>query len=122
MAKRKALYKSFKHEGGFVGIPRRVFNSDEYRTLSIKARCLLDELQNICHNHNNGRLVFSNEQASQRLNITRKYIGHAFNELQDAGFIECMTLACHRTGKAREWRLTFQPCNGHEPTDEWRKK
>lgn len=120
MGKKKPLHKNFKHEGGFVGLPRRVFKSTEYRALSCVARCLLDELQHKHVGHNNGRIFFSVGNGMKNLNLSYNTVKNAFNELQKCGFIERSLDADYTNGQAREWRLTYEPCCGREPTDEWR--
>ena len=101
-------------------MPRRVFESPQYRTLSLKARCLLDELQNIHRPGRNGRIVLSYETAARNLGVTYNTVSKAFLELQQTGFISLNLDADHRIGRAREWRLTYEPCNGREPTDDWK--
>lgn len=119
MAKRKANHKHFKHEGGFIGLPRRVFESPAYRDLSLSARCLLDEMQSLHRPQRNGRIGFSITTACERLSITYKTASKAFEELQSHGFIDCMMTANSFGAKAREWRLTYEPYQGKEPTDDW---
>jgi hypothetical protein len=120
MTKRKPLHKKFKHQRGFIGLPRHVFESEQYRTLSLTARCVLDELQNLHRPQRNGRIVLSVERAAIRLNVVENTVRPAFLELQKKGFIERSLDADYTKGRAREWRLTYEPCNGREPTDEWK--
>ena len=122
MGKNKALHRRFQHPGGFVGLPRRVFDSDEYRSLSLTARCLLDELQNIFRPERNGRLVLSNSNAAMRLGVSPKTITKAYNELQNKGFIELNEDSYWRKKQAREWRITYEICDRREPTDEWKDR
>lgn len=117
---KQPLYKSFKHPSGVVGLPRHVFLSDAYRHLSVTARCVLDELQNLYMPSRNGRIGLSVANAAKSLGLTEKTVGKAFHELIRHGFIERMLDANYSKGITREWRLTFQPHNGREPTDEWR--
>ena len=120
MAKKKNLHRRYKHEGGFIGLPTRVFDSPAYRDLSLKSRCLLDELQKVHRAGLNGRIVFSIDMAAQRLSVTPKTASNAFQELVDHGFIERMLDGNWLNGQAREWRLTYEIYNGREPTDEWK--
>ena len=119
--KKKNNHSSYKHAGGFVGLPCRVFKSKEYGELSLKARCLLDELQYICRGDRNGRLVLSVENAAENMSLSYNTAKNAFDELQEAEFIEQMLEHRYTKKQAREWRLTFQPCYGKEPTDCWRR-
>jgi hypothetical protein len=121
MAKKKPNHAHYKHLGGFVGLPRRVFESLEYRALTPKARCLLDELQNLHMPGRNGRLVLSVECAMERLGLSYNTVAKAFQELGRAGFIEQTFEHRYTQKQAREWRLTYEPCNAREPTDDWKK-
>jgi hypothetical protein len=121
MSKKKPNHAAFKHHGAFVGLPRRVFQSSEYKGLTLKARCLLDELQNIHRPNRNGRLVLSVERATERMGVSYNTARAAFNELEKAGFIKQTLDYIYMKGQAREWRLTYEPCNGREPTDDWKK-
>lgn len=116
---RKPVYNKYKHEGGFIGLPKRVFTSHAYRQLSPVARCILDELQHRYLPNRNGRIGFSISNACDALNVSQKPVSRGFNELIKYGFIRMMADADYSIGKTREWRLTFQPFNGREPTDEW---
>lgn len=121
-SKRKnALYKQYAHPGGFVGLPRRVFESPEYKTLNLVARCVLDELQCLHTPQRNGRIVLSVERAAKNLSKTENTVRTGFHELQKKGFIELCHEADHTKGRARQWRLTYECYMGREPTDEWRQ-
>lgn len=100
-------------------MPRRVFKSDEYVLLSVTARSLLDELQSLHMPGRNGRIVFSNDNAKKRLRKSESTITKAYKELQDKGFIILCEDYNYVAGKAREWRLTYEPYRGREPTDDW---
>lgn len=122
MASKRKLYNQFKHEGGFVGLPRRVFTSIQYKSLSLAARCVLDEIQNLHRPQRNGRIVFSVESAAKSLGVCYNTAKKAFRELEGKDFIERMYDGDYSKGKAREWRLTYEACNGHEPTDDWKNR
>lgn len=115
----KAIHKKYQHRGGFIGLPRRVFESSAYRDLSLGARCLLDELQNMHVPQRNGRIGMSTETACERLNISYKTAQKLFQELQNHRLIDCTMQANSFGGRAREWRLTYEPYQGREPTDDW---
>lgn len=120
MSKKKKNHEHYKHPGGWVGLPCRVFKSPEYRALTHKARCLIDELQCIYRDNRNGRIVLSVQHAARNMNCAYNTAKDAYNELQDAQFIEQMLEHRYTKKQAREWRLTFQPYNGREPTDCWK--
>ena len=116
---KKAFHKYYKHPKGIIGLPRLVVNSEAYRGLSCNARCLLIEFQNIYQPHRNGYLTISVSKAETLLGLSDKTVRNAFNELEEKGFIELIEFHNYTNGKAREYRLTFQPFQGREPTYEF---
>ena len=117
----KKNYKYYKHEKGVIGLPRHVFNSEEYIYLSCGAKCLLNVLQSLYTPQRNGRLGLSHRKAMEALNISsHSTIQNYFNELIERRFIELAYEGNFKKGIAREWRLTYQPYNGKEPTNEWK--
>lgn len=119
MAKGKGNNKYIKHEGGFIGLPRRVFESSSYRGLSLSARCLLDEFQYLFRKERNGRIGMSLEKVCERLNISYKTAQKAMDELEEKRFIDNTAPANRHGSRAREWRLTYEPYQGKEPTDDF---
>jgi len=117
---RKPIHKSLQHPKGIVGLPRHVFVSPAYADLSLTARCVLDELQNLYMPTRNGRIGLSITNACKHMKTSYKPVSSAFHELEAHGFIECMLQYNYSAGITREWRLTFQQYNGREPTDEWK--
>lgn len=117
---KKTLHRHYRHEGGFVGLPRRVFKSEQYKRLGLAARCLLDELQHKHVGNNNGRIVFSVEAGMKNLGLAYNTVKKAFRELETRGFIERSLDADYTNGQARVWRLTYESCYGREPTDDWK--
>ncbi len=98
-----------------------VFESPAYRDLSVIARCLLQEFMHIHRPDRNGALSISVRNAAKLLRCNERPVIRAFDELQSHGFI-ALTEGHHWiNGLAREWKLTFEPCGGCEPTDEWQK-
>lgn len=117
---KKVKEKNYMHKGGFVALPRRVFNSRQFKALPAVSRCILMEMKELYRPYLNGRLVYSQKQAMRDIGINHdRTIAKYFLILLKRGFIELSMEGDHTKGKAREWRLTFESCNGHEPTDEW---
>ena len=116
MAKGKKLPTRGK---GFNRMCRVVFDSPAYRDLSLVARALLDEFIHIYRPERNGTLSISVKNAAKRLNCNERTAIKAFRELMTHGFIVLIEGHYWQQRKAREWRLTFEPCNGREPTDDW---
>ena len=69
---------------------------------------------------NNGRLGLSVRRASERCNIARGTAQRAFVELQDRGFVDCMTKGAfsRKSPHATEWRLTLVDLRCHRRTGE----
>ena len=68
----------------------------------------------------NGQLSLSVRNAEKLVHANKDTVSKAFDNLAANGFIELVRGEYWQEGKAREWRLTFEPCSGREPTDEWR--
>src|SRR6266446_3408822 len=62
---------------------------------------------------NNGRLGLSVRRASERCRIARGTAQRALVELQDRGFVDCMTKGAfsRKAPHATEWRLTWWSCD-----------
>ncbi|NCC61229.1 MAG: hypothetical protein EOM12_09855 [Verrucomicrobiae bacterium] len=122
MAKKKnQLFKNFRRQGNFITFWHSVYDSPAFQSLSLRARCLLFEFQYRFTPTRNGRIVMSVETAMERLNVkSYRTMQKAFEELQAKGFIVMNLDSDHTKGRAREWRLTYEPSNGREPTDEWK--
>jgi len=116
VAKRKLTYN---HPEGVLGFPRCVLRSPAYRDLTVTARCLMLELQDVWKPFE-PIVHYSARRAAKALNVSSKTAARAFHELIDHGFIECIDEAVWLNGQARTYRLTWPSNNGREPTNEWR--
>lgn len=96
-----------------------ILDSEAYRSLTPKARCLLLELQYIEFPNRNGCVGLSEKRAAAFLNVAENTASKAFEELIDRGFIERSYEGDYSIGKASEWRITYLKCNSREPTNEW---
>lgn len=122
MSKKSNNFKQFKHKGGFIMIPKIVFESEAYKDLSPIARCILFEIKNLFLPSRNGRIVLSQKQVMERTGVkSTQTITKYFKQLETNGFIERCYEGDWTIGKAREWRITFESCDGREPTDEWKQ-
>ena len=97
-----------------------ILSSPAYRDLRPVDRCVLEELQRVYRPNRNGQLSLSVRNAEKLVHANKDTVSKAFDNLAAHGFIELARGEYWQEGKAREWRLTFEPCNGREPTDEWR--
>lgn len=106
--------------GGYMRLFHEIFESPAYRDLSTVERALLLEFQRIYLPSRNGVLSISTRNAAQRLNVSEDTACKAFYGLVSHGLLVLMEGHYWQQRKAREWRLTFEPCNNREPTDEWK--
>ena len=115
MAKRNARYT---HPGGVLGVPRRVIRSPAYRDLTLPARCLMLELQDVWR-PSEPDVHYSARRAATALNVSKSTASTTFHELVDHGFINRVGASDWLNGKARTYRLTWLSHDGREPTNEW---
>lgn len=110
-----------KRPGGWHTSHEEWLASPAYRSLSLVARCLLTEFQRIHRPSRNGHLSISVENAAKLLNVSANTARKGFYELAERGFLALRADYCYTKGKATEYRLTIEPYNGREPTDDWRE-
>jgi DNA-binding transcriptional MocR family regulator len=74
---------------------------------------VLVEISRVYDGMNNGRLGMSVRMLADRCHIARGTVRVALEELQDRGFIECVTKGTfsRKVQHASEWRLTAWPCH-----------
>jgi hypothetical protein len=96
-----------------VRLYRWMLDSPAYLSLTCPARAVLIEIARGHDGTNNGRLGLSIRRASERCNIARGTAQRAFVELQERGFIDCMTKGAfsRKALHATEWRLTWWGCD-----------
>jgi hypothetical protein len=94
----------------YVKITAAMLKSRAYYVLSRAARQVLDRLMIECCRENNGNLIVTYKQF-EAFGIHPQMIAAAIRELTALGFIEIM--------KRGTYRLTYVPCNGASPTNEW---
>jgi hypothetical protein len=96
-----------------VRLYRWLLDSPAYLSLSCPARAVLIEIARSYDGFNNGRIGLSIRRASGRCKIARGTAARALAELQERGFIDCMTKGGfnRKLPHASEWRLTFWACD-----------
>jgi hypothetical protein len=96
-----------------VRLYRWMLDPPAYLSLTCPARAVLIEIARDHDGINNGRLGLSIRRASERGNIARGTAARAFAELQERGFIDCMTKGGfnRKAPHASEWRLTWWSCD-----------
>ena len=108
-----------QRSGPYFAIYQDMFNSDAFRSLNCKERCLLLELFAF-YQPSREDVFLSTRDAAKRLKIHRDTACKAFKTLEDRGFIRLTQGALWQARLTRTWRLTFMEYQGREPTDEWR--
>jgi hypothetical protein len=111
MAKHRRLNKRI--DAKHVRLYDLMLRSPAFLSLSCPARAVLIEISRVYDGFNNGRLGMAVRTLAERCRIARGTAGKALRELEDRGFIECVTKGSfsHKGGPASEWRLTAWPCN-----------
>ncbi len=126
MVKRRRLNKRL--DASHARLYQWLLDSPAYLSLSCQARAVLLEIARGHDGMNNSRLGLSIRRASERCNIARGTAARAFVELQERGFIDCMTKgAFNLKGTARQrmasdlvelrcyWRPAQQKVHGLGP-------
>jgi hypothetical protein len=111
MVKRRNRNK--RRDAPHVRLYHVLLDSPAYLSLSCAARAVLIEIWRAFNGTNNGRIGLSVRRASERCKIARGTAARAFVELQESGFIECMTKGAfsRKAPHATEWRLTWWSCD-----------
>ena len=120
MAKKFKQRLPFDSDGGAVVFPKKLFESVAYCDLTPAAKCLIPLLQTFWRNER--PVALGVREAALKIGCTPTTAGKALKMLQSHGFIVCAneSLFNSKTGsKTREWRLTWMPFNGSNPTREW---
>ena len=121
MAKRKAHHVRPEVNGyRYIQKDAEILESPAYRDLTTLAKCLLDEFLIIYRDNRNGELGLDVRTAAKRLNVSTNTVLNAFDDLVAHGFIVNTREEVWQKSVAREWRITFMPAKGKEPTDDWR--
>jgi len=106
-----------KHEA-HIRLHRGVTNSEAWKTLSCEATRLLIFIWERHNGTNNGTIPYSWREARAALRVGSKKVPAAFRELEERGFLICRSASSFRwkvgagEGKAREWEITTEPCEG----------
>jgi hypothetical protein len=111
MAKPRKLNK--RRDAPHVRLYVYMLNSPAYLSLGCPARAVLVEISRVYDGMNNGRLGMSVRMLADRCHLARGTVCVALEELQDRGFIECVTKGAfsRKVQHASEWRLTAWPCH-----------
>ena len=109
----------------FVALPESILLSPAYRDLKPPARALLVEFLLIYRPSRNGRLTITEADAQMKINSSEKVAARAFYELMEHGFLKLFVGHSWQNKKGREFSITFNPVNSHEPANDylrWKRK
>jgi DNA-binding transcriptional regulator YhcF (GntR family) len=111
MGKHRKLNKRI--DAPHVRLYRYMLTSPAYRSLSCPARAVLVEIAAVYDGMNNGQLGMSVRTLADHCNIARGTAAQALADLQERGFIECVTKGSfnRKVSHASEWRLTWWKCD-----------
>tara|TARA_B100001989_G_C24541715_1_gene467986 strand:- start:755 stop:1162 length:408 start_codon:yes stop_codon:yes gene_type:complete len=118
--KKKEVSHYYKRGVCSTPIYHDVWDSPAFRVLSLKARCLLLELQKLEFPNRNGRIGLSETNAAKLLGCSANTASVAFEELLEVGFIQRSFDGDYSIGRASEWAITYLPVNGREATHDWK--
>lgn len=119
---RKKHRLPFDKRGGVVTCRRDIYTSPAWLALSPVATKLMALLH--VHWRNDKAVDYGVREAMEKIGCAKGTARRAFEELQNAGFIEMVdeSMFSSRTqSKARTWRLTWLPFKDRLPTNEWEK-
>lgn len=102
-----------RYDAAHVRLHLYMLNSPAYLSLSTQARAALIEIARRYNGRNNGFIGASVRSLAERCRIAPGTACKALDDLQERGFIECVTPGgfSRKTRHASEWRLTWFSCN-----------
>ena len=109
----KKRNRNGRKDAQHIRLYRYMTNSAAYLSLGCPARAILIEIAGVYDGYNNGRLGMSVRRLAERCHLAPGTVTKALRELQDRGFIECVTQGSfnRKVQHASEWRLTWWPCD-----------
>jgi hypothetical protein len=123
MGKRRRANATGRNEQDdqYANISYSFWRSTAWRSLSGSAAKLWPELRSRYNGGNNGKISLSLDEAARILHIGKGTARRGLQELEAKGFI-VMTRKGRWYGRlATLWRLTDKSCDGHQPTNDWKR-
>ena len=119
MARRK---KGTKLNFAFTAVPKHITRSEAWFSCSPAARLIWIAVLERFNGENNGEISLSVREAGDYAGCTKNTAGRKFNELLDAGLLECTMKTSFTNGKglASTWALTHLPVGGKVATNLWK--
>lgn len=111
-----------RSKGKFIMLRHDIYDSEAWRSLSPKARCVWLELARRYNGINNGDIGLSNREAGKACNISKNTGGKALIELEEKGFIKVTAYSGFKNKYrvANRYALTHERYQDKPPTNEWR--
>jgi hypothetical protein len=111
---------------GFNKLYHAIVDTEAFLFISLNGAVpLLIYIWRRFNGRNNGRIIFSQREAMRLFRCSPKRVVRWFRALEDAGFIVATQRGTfnQKTGalaaRATTWRLTMEPCDGHEPSRDY---
>lgn len=102
----------------YIRLHRGITSSEAWQSLSCEATRLLICIWERHNGTNNGQIGYGFREARKALRVGTRKVQRAFGDLQERGFIIERSPASFDwktgagLGKATEWELTMEPCDG----------
>jgi hypothetical protein len=109
------------YSGRYLSLDAECFESDAFRDLTPKARCLLFEFIYIWRPDRNGKLVISTRNAAKLIGVNPDTIGNAYHELVEHGFLVLSEHENWRESRAREFELTVKDVGQSKAKNLWKQ-
>jgi len=120
MSGRKRFKIPFNQRGGVVVTEMHMLRHKNYLTLSPQAKVLVNLLQQ--HWRNEKEVDYGTREAAQKIPCSKSTAMKSFNQLEERGFITCVTPAMFSSrteSKARTWKLEWMPFCDRKPSNKW---
>ena len=121
MAKKKNKL-GYDQRGGVMAVSRGMRESMTYQKMPPAAKVLMDLLH--MQWHPDKPVSYGVREAAKKIGCTTNTAGKSFKILIERGFIVCFeqSMFNSKTGsRTRDWRLTWMPFDGKNPTHDWEK-
>ncbi len=120
MSGRKRFKIPFNQRDGVVVMEMHMLKHKNYLTLSPQAKVLV----NLLHQHwrNEKEVDYGTREAAQKIPCSKTTAMKSFNQLEERGFITCVTPAMFSSrteSKARTWKLEWMPFCHRKASNKW---
>ena len=117
MSRRKK--DNYRRSGGYFTFDRGVYRSQQFLRLKKIERLALIHLISYRIPYQREEIAMSSRRLAKEIGVNKDSAAQALKGLVQAEFIQIVDESSWFDGKSRSYRLTFTPCFGRPPTDEW---